>query len=112
MSEWESMGSDTIDPSEWSLVSVRRLALYIEASLRRGTDWAMFEHNHAALRCRFRAAHARRVRDRPHSAEHRGAAGQRRSGMAGPGFPGISGMPWHTRVAKILIPQAEARHHQ
>lgn len=36
--------------SPWNLVSVRRLALYIEESLWRGTDWVAFEHNHEALR--------------------------------------------------------------
>jgi uncharacterized protein len=35
--------------SDWQYVSVRRLALYIEASLIEGTKWATFEPNDRRL---------------------------------------------------------------
>ena len=35
--------------SEWKYIPVRRLALHIEESLYRGTQWAVFEPNDAAL---------------------------------------------------------------
>ena len=34
---------------QWKYVPVRRLALYIEESLRRGTQWAVFEPNDEPL---------------------------------------------------------------
>ncbi|GHH78872.1 hypothetical protein GCM10018793_30460 [Streptomyces sulfonofaciens] len=37
-------GADALD-SEWSYVPVRRLALYVEESLRRGLQWVVFEPN-------------------------------------------------------------------
>jgi hypothetical protein len=37
------------DDPEWRYVSVRRLAIYIEQSIRRGTEWAVFEPNEQAL---------------------------------------------------------------
>jgi phage tail sheath protein FI len=41
-------GSDALD-SEWSYVPVRRLALYVEESLRRGLQWVVFEPNDEQL---------------------------------------------------------------
>ncbi|MGA9277335.1 phage tail sheath family protein [Ilumatobacter sp.] len=41
-------GGDLLQ-SQWKYVSVRRTALYIEASLARGTNWAVFEPNDEAL---------------------------------------------------------------
>ena len=35
--------------SEWKYISVRRLALYIDESLYRGTQWAVFEPNDETL---------------------------------------------------------------
>lgn len=40
--------------SEWKYVHVRRLALYLEESLYRGTQWAVFEHNGKALWSRIK----------------------------------------------------------
>jgi len=37
------------DDAEWKYVNVRRLALFIEESLYRGLDWAVFEQNGDAL---------------------------------------------------------------
>lgn len=48
-------GADTL-VSEWKYLSVRRLALYIEESLFRGTQWAVFEPNDAPLWGQMRAA--------------------------------------------------------
>jgi phage tail sheath protein FI len=42
------VGADT-DASEWKYVPVRRLALYLEESLYRGTKWAVFEPNDEPL---------------------------------------------------------------
>ncbi len=42
------LGADDIG-SQWKYVPVRRLALYIEESLRRGTQWAVFEPNDEPL---------------------------------------------------------------
>lgn len=42
--------------SPWKYVPVRRLALFIEESLVRGTRWAVFEPNDAALWTRIRVA--------------------------------------------------------
>jgi hypothetical protein len=36
-------------PSDWKYISVRRLALYIETALLRGTQWAVFESNDEPL---------------------------------------------------------------
>lgn len=41
-------GSDALD-SEWAYVPVRRLALYVEESLRRGLQWVVFEPNDEQL---------------------------------------------------------------
>lgn len=46
-------GADTLG-SEWKYLPVRRLALYIEASLARGTAWAVFEPNGEPLWARLR----------------------------------------------------------
>ncbi|WP_247828965.1 phage tail sheath family protein [Arthrobacter antioxidans] len=40
--------------SEWKYISVRRLALYIEESLYRGTQWAVFEPNDEPLWAQLR----------------------------------------------------------
>jgi phage tail sheath protein FI len=40
--------------SEWKYISVRRLALYIEESLYRGTDWVVFEPNGETLWAQIR----------------------------------------------------------
>ena len=40
--------------SEWKYVNVRRLALFIEASLYRGTSWAVFEPNDEPVWARLR----------------------------------------------------------
>ena len=47
-------GTDQL-ASEWKYIPVRRLALHIEESLYRGTQWAVFEPNDAALWARLRA---------------------------------------------------------
>lgn len=41
-------GADVL-ASEWKYLPVRRLALYLEESLRRGTQWAVFEGNDETL---------------------------------------------------------------
>ena len=41
-------GADTLD-SEWKYISVRRLALFIEESISRGTQWVVFEPNDEPL---------------------------------------------------------------
>jgi hypothetical protein len=46
-------GDDRLD-SEWRYISVRRLALYIEESLYRGTQWAVFEPNDESLWAQLR----------------------------------------------------------
>jgi hypothetical protein len=46
-------GADQL-ASEWKYVSVRRLALYIEESLYRGTQWAVFEPNDEPLWAQLR----------------------------------------------------------
>jgi uncharacterized protein len=48
-------GADTLD-SEWKYVPVRRLALHIEESLRRGLQWVVFEPNDARLWAQIRTA--------------------------------------------------------
>ena len=50
-----AVGADT-RASDWKYVAVRRLALYIEESLRRGLQWAVFEPNDAPLHGQIRAA--------------------------------------------------------
>lgn len=50
-----SLGADTRG-SEWKYVAVRRLALYIEESLRRGLQWAVFEPNDGPLHAQIRGA--------------------------------------------------------
>jgi len=46
-------GADTL-ASEWKYVAVRRLALFIEESVLRGTRWAVFEPNAEPLWARLR----------------------------------------------------------
>ena len=41
-------GADVL-ASEWKYLSVRRLALFLEESLFRGTQWVVFEHNNETL---------------------------------------------------------------
>ena len=48
-------GSDAQN-SEWKYVSVRRLALFIEASIDRGLQWVVFEPNTEALWSEVRGA--------------------------------------------------------
>jgi uncharacterized protein len=43
-----TVGSDQVQ-NQWKYIPVRRLALYIEESLRRGTQWAVFEPNDEPL---------------------------------------------------------------
>ena len=47
------LGADA-DASEWKYVSVRRLALYLEESLYRGTKWVVFEGNDESLWAQIR----------------------------------------------------------
>jgi uncharacterized protein len=47
------MGSDRLG-SEWKYVPIRRLALFLEESLYRGTQWAVFEPNDAPLWAQLR----------------------------------------------------------
>jgi phage tail sheath protein FI len=52
-------GARTLDgsnrfASEWKYLPVRRLALFLEESLYRGTQWAVFEPNNEALWSRIR----------------------------------------------------------
>lgn len=47
-------GTDAL-ASEWKYVSVRRLALFIEESLCRGTEWVVFELNDEALWSQIRS---------------------------------------------------------
>lgn len=46
-------GADALG-SEWKYISVRRLALFLEESIRRGTGWAVFEPNDEPLWARIR----------------------------------------------------------
>jgi phage tail sheath protein FI len=46
-------GSDTAE-SEWKYVPIRRLALFLEQSIERGTHWAIFEPNEERLWARIR----------------------------------------------------------
>lgn len=48
-----TLGTDAV-ASEWKYVPVRRLALYIEESLVRGLDWAVFEPNDEPLWAQIR----------------------------------------------------------
>lgn len=41
---------------DWKYIPVRRLALYVEESIRRGTSWAVFEPNNEPLWARIRGA--------------------------------------------------------
>ncbi|MGH3031857.1 MAG: phage tail sheath C-terminal domain-containing protein [Gaiellaceae bacterium] len=45
-----------IDAPEWKYVSVRRLVLFIEGSIDRGTRWAVFEPNDEPLRRAVRSS--------------------------------------------------------
>lgn len=49
------MGADGL-ASEWKYIPVRRLALFLEESLARGTQWAVFEPNDETLWSRVRLA--------------------------------------------------------
>ncbi len=54
ISGFVSWGSRTMDGaddigSEWKYIAIRRLALYIEESLYRGTQWVVFEPNDEPL---------------------------------------------------------------
>ncbi len=44
------------DDAEWHYVPVRRLAIYLEQSIQRGLQWAVFEPNDAPLWTRMRQA--------------------------------------------------------
>jgi phage tail sheath protein FI len=44
-----TMNGDDLSASQWKYVPVRRLALYIEESLYRGTQWVVFEPNDEPL---------------------------------------------------------------
>lgn len=46
-------GADSL-ASEWKYVPVRRTALFLEESLYRGTQWAVFEPNEAPLWAQIR----------------------------------------------------------
>lgn len=43
-----TMGADSL-ASEWKYIPIRRLALFLEASIQRGTQWAVFEPNDEPL---------------------------------------------------------------
>ena len=49
-------GRDDDGSREWTYLPVRRLGLYIEESVERGTDWAVFEPNDEPLWARIRNA--------------------------------------------------------
>lgn len=49
------MGADHL-ASEWKYIPVRRVALFIEESIYRGTQWVVFEPNDATLWARIRSA--------------------------------------------------------
>ena len=46
-------GAGRVEP-EWKYVPVRRLCLYLEHSIARGTQWAVFEHNDESTWARLR----------------------------------------------------------
>jgi phage tail sheath protein FI len=46
--------SQTLDP-EWKYVSIRRTAIYLERSIDKGTQWAVFEPNEEPLWARLRS---------------------------------------------------------
>jgi hypothetical protein len=48
------MDGDDQFGSEWKYIPVRRLALFIEESLYRGTQWAVFEPNNEPLWAKIR----------------------------------------------------------
>ena len=48
-----NFGSDS-DPSEWKYIPIRRLALFLEESLYRGTKWVVFEPNDEPLWAKIR----------------------------------------------------------
>lgn len=53
------MGSTQLDgdyqlPSQWKYIPVRRTAVFIEESVRRGTEWAAFEPNGEPLWAKIR----------------------------------------------------------
>lgn len=48
-----TMGADSLG-SEWKYIPVRRLALYLQQSIERGTQWAVFEQNDEPLWARIR----------------------------------------------------------
>ena len=49
-----TMEGDDDRPSDWKYIPVRRLALYIEESLYRGTQWVVFEPNDEPLWAQIR----------------------------------------------------------
>ncbi len=44
------------DDPEWKYIPVRRLALFIESSIARGLEWAVFEPNNIALWAKVRSS--------------------------------------------------------
>jgi phage tail sheath protein FI len=44
-----TLAGDDADASEWKYIPVRRLALFLEESIERGLQWAVFEHNDEPL---------------------------------------------------------------
>ena len=48
------VGSDQAGKSEWKYIPVRRLALFLEESLYRGTQWVVFEPNDEPLWAQIR----------------------------------------------------------
>jgi uncharacterized protein len=51
-----TLGGSDQAASDWKYVSVRRLALYIESSLRAGIQWAVFEPNNEPLWAQLRSS--------------------------------------------------------
>ena len=47
-------GADRLGDTDWKYIPVRRLALFLEESLYRGTQWAVFEPNDEPLWAQFR----------------------------------------------------------
>jgi hypothetical protein len=48
------MDGDDMFSSQWKYLNIRRLALYIEESLYRGTQWAVFQGNDEPLWAQLR----------------------------------------------------------
>ena len=49
-----TLASATMPGSEWKYIPVRRMALFLEESIDRGTQWAIFESNDAKLWAQIR----------------------------------------------------------